>query len=188
MVYDKESGHVTGDTVLIDWPDWDGRADRSDPEMLSMLTFSLDKESCRCGETVTAYLPATAGGKALVSVENAHKVVSRHWVSTSADQDTPVQIPVTSDLAPGFFIHVTLLQPYGQLSNDLPLRLYGIRRVRVTDPQSHLEPVLSLPDKLHPQEAFTLQVSEKQGRPMTYTLAIVDEGLLDRYLVVVYER
>ena len=179
VVYDKESGHVTGDTVLIDWPDWDGRADRSDPEMLSMLTFSLDKESCRSGEMVTAYLPATAGGKALVSVENAHKVVSRHWVSTSADQDTPVQIPVTSDLAPGFFIHVTLLQPYGQLSNDLPLRLYGIRRVRVTDPQSHLEPVLSLPDKLHPQEAFTLQVSEKEGRPMTYTLAIVDEGLLD---------
>ena len=179
VVYDEESGHVTGDTVLIDWPDWDGRANRSDPEMLSMLSFSLDKESCRCGEMVTAYLPATAGGKALVSVENAHKVVSRHWVSTSADKDTPVQIPITSDLAPGFFIQVTLLQPCGHLSNDLPLRLYGIRRVRVTDPQSHLEPVLSLPDKLHPQEAFTLQVSEKQGRPMTYTLAIVDEGLLD---------
>ena len=179
VVYDKESGHVTGDTILIDWPDWDGRADRSDPEMLSMLTFSLDKETCRSGETVTAYLPATAGGKALVSVENAHKVVSRHWVSTSADKDTPVRIPVTSDLAPGFFIQVTLLQPCGQVANDLPLRLYGIRRVRVTDPQSRLEPVLSLPDKLHPQEAFTLQVSEKQGRPMTYTLAIVDEGLLD---------
>jgi len=51
--------------------------------------------------------------------------------------------------------------------------------VKVENPDSHLEPVIKLPEVLHPEESFTVKVSEKSGKPMTYTLAIVDEGLLD---------
>lgn len=49
----------------------------------------------------------------------------------------------------------------------------------VENPDSHLEPVIAMVDKVHPEEPFTIKVSEKNGKPMTYTLAIVDEGLLD---------
>ena len=179
VVCDSEGGHISGDVVLIDWPATRGRADRRDPEALTMLTFSSDKESYQAGEAATIYIPAAKDSRALISLENGSRVISRQWVNTSGDGDTAVKIPVTEEMAPNFYVHVTLVQPYGSATNDLPLRLYGVKRISVTDPASHLEPVIKMSDSVHPEEPFTVQVSEKSGREMTYTLAIVDEGLLD---------
>ena len=178
IVKDLDSGHVSGRSFIIDWPEYRGRADRRDPENLTMLTFSTDKSSYKVGEKATVYLPAAPGGQALISVENSTRVLSSSWVSTG-DTDRAWSMQVTEDMAPDFYIHVTLVQPRGKVANELPVRLYGVQRVLVENPQSHLHPVLDMPGALHPEEEFTLSVSESSGRPMTYTLAIVDEGLLD---------
>ena len=178
LVRDRESGHISGQTFLADWPDYEGRAGRRDPETLTMLSFSTDKPSYTVGDQATVYIPAAPGARALVSLENAGGVVSREWVELS-DKDTPWRFAVTQEMAPNIYVHITLVQPYGNTVNDLPLRLYGVQRVRVENPGSKLVPHIQMPDKLHPEEAFTIKVSEKDGRPMTYTLAIVDEGLLD---------
>ena len=178
LVRDRESGHISGQTFLADWPDYEGRAGRRDPETLTMLSFSTDKPSYTVGDQATVYIPAAPGARALVSLENAGGVVSREWVELS-DKDTPWRFAVTQEMAPNIYVHITLVQPYGNTVNDLPLRLYGVQRVRVENPGSKLVPQIQMPDKLHPEEAFTIKVSEKNGRPMTYTLAIVDEGLLD---------
>ena len=178
LVRDRESGHISGQTFLADWPDYEGRAGRRDPETLTMLSFSTDKPSYTVGDQATVYIPAAPGARALVSLENAGGVVSREWVELS-DKDTPWRFAVTQEMAPNIYVHITLVQPYGNTVNDLPLRLYGVQRVRVENPGSKLVPQIQMPDKLHPEEEFTLKISEKDGRPMTYTLAIVDEGLLD---------
>ena len=178
LARDLASGHTSGRFVTFDWPEYRGRAGRGDPESLTMLTFSTDKPSYQAGEKATVYIPAAPGGQALVSLENASGVISREWVGTS-DKDTPYKFEITDAMAPNFYVHITLVQPYGATLNDLPLRMYGVQRVKVENPASHLEPVISLPDVIHPEEDFTVKVSEKNGKPMTYTLAIVDEGLLD---------
>ena len=82
-------------------------------------------------------------------------------------------------MAPNFYIHITLLQPHKNSTNDLPVRMYGVLPVSVTDKSSRIEPVITMADAVHPEEQFQIKVSEKNGRKMTYTLAIVDEGLLD---------
>ena len=178
LAKDLTSGHVSGTFVTIDWPDYRGRANRQDPEALTMLTISTDKPSYQVGEKATVYIPAAKGGQALVSLENAGGVLQREWVSLS-EKDTPYKFTVEPGMAPNIYVHVTLLQPYGATENDLPLRMYGVQRVKVENPASHLEPVITLPQVLHPDEEFTVKVAEKSGKPMTYTLAIVDEGLLD---------
>ena len=178
LVRDTESGHVAGEFVTFDWPEYRGRASRKDPEALTMITFSTDKPSYTVGEKAIVYIPAAKDGKALVSLENAAGVISRTWVKTS-EKDTPHEIVITPDMAPNFYINITLLQPYGSSTNDLPIRLYGVQRVNVENPGSHLAPVITVPDILHPEQEFTVKVQEKGGKPMTYTLAIVDEGLLD---------
>ena len=178
LAKDRTSGHVSGTFVTLDWPEYRGRAGRQDPEALTMLTFSTDKPSYQVGEKATVYIPAAKGGQALVSLENAGGVLQREWVSLS-DKDTPYQFTIEPGMAPNIYVHVTLLQPYGATQNDLPLRMYGVQRVKVENPASHLEPVITLPQVLHPDEEFTVKVAEKSGKPMTYTLAIVDEGLLD---------
>ena len=178
LARDTQSGHVSGASFIVDWPEYRGRADRRDPEALTMITLSTDKPSYEVGEKATVYIPAAAGGKALVELMNAGGVLTREWVATSA-QDTPWSFTVTPEMAPNIYVQATLLQPYGHAANDLPLRLYGVLRVKVENPASHLEPVIQLPDVLHPEEPFLVKISEKNGKPMTYTLAIVDEGLLD---------
>ncbi len=178
LAKDRNSGHVSGSFVTVDWSDYRGRANRQDPEALTMLTISTDKPSYQVGEKATVYIPAAKGGQALVSLENAGGVLQREWVSLS-EKDTPYKFTVEPGMAPNIYVHVTLLQPYGATENDLPLRMYGVQRVKVENPASHLEPVVTLPQVLHPDEEFTVKVTEKSGKPMTYTLAIVDEGLLD---------
>ena len=179
VVRDVAGGHVTGRTVIIDWPSYPGRSGRNDPDAVTMLTFSTDKDSYRAGEKATVYIPAAQGGQALVSLEDGSGVIAREWVPTAAGKDTPYTFTVTPEMAPNFYVHITLVQPYGLSSNDLPLRLYGVKRLLVENPDSHLEPVIKVADTVAPEEKFTVQVSEKSGRPMTYTLAVVDEGLLD---------
>ena len=179
IVTDTESGHVSGDIIYVDWPSYRGRSSKTDPDALTMLSFSTDKDSYDVGETVTVYIPAATKGQALVSLENSRKVLSRVWVKTSAEDDATYSFKVTADMAPNFYIHVTLVQPHEKSGNDLPIRLYGVRPIMVNDKGSHLEPVITMPDVLRPDENFTIKVKERNGRPMTYTLAVVDEGLLD---------
>ena len=179
LVRDVAGGHMSGRTVVIDEPGYIGRASRKDPDALTMLTFSTDKDSYLAGEKATVFIPAATGGRALVSLENAAGVISRQWVSTDGPKDAACTFTVTPEMAPNFYVHITLVQPYSVTENDLPLRLYGVKRVLVENPASHLEPVVKAPDTVEPEKTFKVQVSEKSGKPMTYTLAVVDEGLLD---------
>ena len=178
LARDVTSGHVSGQFFYVDWPEYRGRADRRDPESLTMLTFSTDKPSYKAGEKATVYIPSAPGGQALVSLENGSGVIDRKWVSTG-EKDTPYTFTVSPDMAPNFYVHVTLVQPYSVTADGLPLRMYGVQRVLVDNPASKLQPEVKLPDVIRPEEKFTVKVSEKSGKPMTYTLAIVDEGLLD---------
>lgn len=180
LVTDNVSGHTAGDVIYVDWPAYRGRSSKTDPDALTMLSFSTDKESYEVGEKVTVYIPAASKGQALVSLENSRKVIAREWVKTSGDEgDVAYSFKVTPEMAPNFYIHITLVQPHERADNDLPIRLYGVRPVIVNDKDSHLEPVITMPDVLRPEEEFKIKVKEKNGKPMTYTLAIVDEGLLD---------
>lgn len=178
-VKDLTGGHASGGIVYVDWPSWRGRADRTDPDGLTMLAFSLDKKSYTAGEEATVFIPAAKGGKAMVSLENSTGVISRAWVETNGKEETPYRFRIEKGMAPNFYVHITLLQPHGNTGNDLPIRMYGVQPVIVDDPQTHLAPEISMPDVLRPQEEFTVKVREKNGRPMAYTIAIVDEGLLD---------
>lgn len=49
----------------------------------------------------------------------------------------------------------------------------------MTNKETVLQPQIQMPDVLRPETEFNVTVSEKTGKPMTYTLAIVDDGLLD---------
>jgi uncharacterized protein YfaS (alpha-2-macroglobulin family) len=178
-VKDHESGHATGGTVYMDWPASRGRSNKTDPSGITMLSFSLDKEAYEIGETVTAILPASSDGRALVAIENGSSVLHREWVQTSGKEDTKYRFKVSSEMAPNVYMHVSLLQPHAQTVNDLPIRMYGVMPVFVTNKQTILEPQINMPDVLRPEEEFAVTVSEKHGHPMTYTLAVVDDGLLD---------
>ena len=178
-VKDKDSGHATGGTVVFDWPEWRGRADRTDPNGVKMLSFSTDKTSYETGEDITVIIPASAGGNALMTLENGSTILNRTWIGLAEKGDTKYTFKATADMAPNFYIHITLLQPHAQTVNDLPIRMYGVIPVMISNRETVLNPQIKMPEVLRPETEFNVEVSEKNGKPMTYTLAIVDDGLLD---------
>jgi uncharacterized protein YfaS (alpha-2-macroglobulin family) len=176
-VKDPEGGHASGQTVYIDWPQW-ARANRKDNENASMLSFSTDKQKYNVGEQVKVTIPSSAKGRAIICIESGTKVIEKYSVETQ-EGETRFEFTATSQMAPNVYVNVSLLQPHAATANDLPIRLYGVLPLTVENPESHLYPVVSMPDVIRPESKTTITVKEDKGRPMTYTLAMVDEGLLD---------
>jgi len=177
MVTDK-GGHSAAKVVYIDWPGWAGKSRKGDPEAATVLSFSADKEVYEVGETATITIPASAGGKLLISLENGSRVLKQEWLETSGSE-TRYTLPVTAEMTPNIYVYAALIQPHAQTENDLPIRMFGVIPLRVEDPGTRLYPELNMPEELSPNSTVTIEVSEKHKRDMTYTIAMVDEGLLD---------
>ena len=176
-VIDPESGHSTATTFYIEDPRWAYDAS-SRPGGAELLTFNLDKEEYELGDDINVSLPAFEGGRAFVCVESGSQVLSYQWVEGD-DEPQEITLAADADFAPNAYVHVTLLQPHAQTANDQPIRMYGIQPFTVKDKNRQLSPKLGIAEELSPEAEFTVRVSEADGRAMSYTLAIVEEGLLD---------
>jgi uncharacterized protein YfaS (alpha-2-macroglobulin family) len=171
-------GHCSGKIIYMDWPGWGGRGEEENPQGSKMLVFSANKEVYSVGENITLNIPTGFAGRALLSLESGTKVIGSYWVQAQKGM-TQFTFPATKNMAPNVYAHITLLQPHAQTSNDLPIRMYGILPLRVEDPATHLHPVITMADQLKPEQKTSVRINERNGKPMTYTIAIVDEGLLD---------
>ncbi|GAL70115.1 hypothetical protein JCM19302_2690 [Jejuia pallidilutea] len=176
-ISDPVSGHATGRTAYF-YKNWWQKAPSSDKEAAKMLVFSADKENYNVGEVAKVTFASGSEGRALVSIENGTEVLDYNWVKTNKGETT-VDIPITKEMAPNVFVNISLLQPHAITANDLPIRLYGVIPIMVENPSTKLYPELQMPETLKPEQSFEVKVSEKNNKPMTYTIAMVEEGLLD---------
>lgn len=172
-VCDQASGHCTGQVIYVGW----GNDPSQIPGAAAMLMMSTDKKSYQVGDEVVVQVPGSNQARLLVSIENGSRVLRTFWENLQAGQQS-VRFKVTPDMAPNVYVHAALIQPHSQTANDLPMRLYGVVAIQVDDPATRLNPVLSLPDELAPEKPVTIKVTETNKKAMTYTLAVVDEGLL----------
>ncbi len=176
-ICDTESGHCTGDYFYAGYS-WDEGDDRNKREAAAMLAVASDKPKYNVGETVQLTIPGSEPGKAIVSLENGSRVIQTYWVDTKKG-DNKFTFKTTTEMAPTVYASVSLVQPHAQTVNDLPIRMYGVIPVQVEDPATHLAPKIKMPDELKPESTVSIEVSEEKGRPMSYTIAVVDDGLLD---------
>ena len=174
-VCETPKGHCSAQTLYIDWPGW---ANESGEKAIgaTYLPMTLDAERYQVGQVAKLKLPPMPQGRALVSVESGAHLLSQRWVELS-EAETELSIPITAGMAPNVYVSVTALQPHAH-SNDRPIRLYTILPIMVDDPQTKLQPLINAPSEVRPETELNVEVSEERGAPMTYTLALVDEGLL----------
>jgi alpha-2-macroglobulin len=177
VVSDGDTGHSAAKIVYIDWPGWAGRAQESGSGSAAMVPLVCDRQNYTAGDTAAVSFASGAGARALVTVEKSGEIIEQKWLETEKDT-TVFKLPLTSAMAPNVYVHVTLLQPHLQTANSLPVRLYGVVPVLVDDPATKLNPVIDMPSEYAPDTKATLTVSEKNSSPMTFTVAVVDEGLL----------
>lgn len=176
-VIDTKSGHATGKVTYF-YRNWWDNAGSGDSESAKMLIFSAEKDKYQVGDQAIITFPSGSAGRALLSIENGTRVIETKWIETQKGE-TKATLDITSEMAPNVYVNISLLQPHEQTANDLPIRLYGVIPLLVEDPTTILTPQLELPAVLKPESNYVVKVSEKNNKPMSYTLAIVDEGLLD---------
>ena len=174
-ICDKD-GHGAGKVIYMDWPGWASKGKKGLGS--AFLNIETDKESYKVGDNIELLIPSTKAGKALVSIENGSKIIDKFWVDTK-ESNTKINLKATAEMTPNVYINTTLIQPHAQTENNLPIRLYGIKGVDIIDENTKLYPEISLPQELRPSSEVALNVKEKNGQPMVYSIAIVDEGLLD---------
>jgi hypothetical protein len=175
-VINPSSGHSTATTVRVDWPGWARESRGGDGA--SHLVFSADKQKYEVGEDVTVTFPSSEQGRALVSLESGSSVLKSWWIEPQA-KETTFSFEATPEMTPNIYISITLIQTYGQTTNNRPLRLYGIIPVKIENPGTRLEPEIKTSETWRPGEDVEIIVSEANNREMDYVLAVVDEGLLD---------
>ena len=172
------SGHVAVASVHFDWPGSEGRSRREGDDAATRLVFHTDRERYAPGDEAELLIPSPSKGTALISIENGHRVLRIERVPLDGGE-LRHHLTITPDMCPTVYAHVSILQPHGDVANDLPIRLYGVIPIHVEDPGSHLEPIISAPAEIRPDKPFTISIREKTGRAMNYTVFLVDEGLLD---------
>jgi len=175
-ICDTKSGHCSGDFFYAGYPWGDDNGQNRDAA--AMLAFSSDKNNYSVGDKVELTIPASDVGRCLISVESGGSVLETYWKDTKKG-DNKFSFYATAEMVPNVYANVTLIQPHAQVENDLPIRLYGVIPIKVEDAKTRLQPMVKMPDVLKPKEKFTIEVNEKDGRPMAYTIAVVDDGLLD---------
>ncbi|MFN6037253.1 MAG: alpha-2-macroglobulin family protein, partial [Bacteroidota bacterium] len=171
------TGHTTSDIIFLDWPAWEGKSPKGN-EGVNFLGVSTDKSEYNINDVAKIHFPTSEGTKAFITVENGSRVVKSFWADTEKDS-TNAWLNITEDMTPNVYVYVTLIQPHKQVINDLPIRLYGVASIKVNDPSKVLHPKITSPDVWKPELETYVRVSETEGKEMTYTLAVVDEGLLD---------
>jgi len=176
-VKDLESGHACGKVVFIDWPSWAGKSPKGN-EGSNALTVNTDKEKYNVGEKAKILIPSPKGGKALITIENGSRTLSSKWIETKKGV-TEYEFTVTKEMTPNIYVFVHLIQPHAQTINDLPIRLYGVASLIIIDDNTILKPKIKTDAVWKPETQVVVKVSEENNKEMAYTLAIVDEGLLD---------
>ncbi len=173
-VSDEAGGHATSMLCEV-YENYNGSSAGSDAATRLAITSNKDKYSV--GETAKLVIPSAAGSKALVSLEKGGRILRTEWVDCSAGS-TEIKVPVTSEMLPNVYAFVTLVQPHKNTLNDAPVRMYGVHNLNVEDAASHLEPVIDIPADVKPETTLKFKVKEKNGKAMSYVVALVDEGLL----------
>ena len=169
------NGHCAGKIVYIDNSGWYNRQPEGGN---NMLIVSADKPKYNTGDDIRIDFPSSGVGRALVTIEKGNKILSYRWVNTTEGK-TVYSFKAIPEMAPNAYVSVSLIQPHEQTANDLSLRVFGVTPVMVEDPYTRLQPQVALPSVLRPEQNYQIKVSEKTGRAMTYTIAMVDEGILD---------
>ena len=151
----------------------------SGDENAGTLSLRSDKESYNVGEEAVISFPSPKKGNILLTVEQGDDILASSWVEPKDAEDMKVKVKLSKSMAPNVYVTITVLQDHAQTTNDRPIRMFGILPLTVVDPDTKQELAIDMADELLPEQEFEVNVSTISGMPTQFTIAVVDEGLLD---------
>lgn len=172
-VEDKITGQITGINLYAGT--W---RDSTLNRKIDKLKIESEQKKYAVGDTAKIIFEGTKGAKALVTVEKKGVVSERKWIDAGEIKNI-FELPVTEDMFPNAYVNIRLFQDYNTLDNDRPLRLYGAVPIVVENESRKLNIKIDAPENIKPNEKFTVKVKNLSETKMDYTVAVVDEGILE---------
>ena len=161
------SAYYWGDSPVID-------------DSAGTIVLKSDKKVYHPGDTATIFFSSPDKGAIFLNVEKANKVMfSQVRECTPGKSQDRFEIPVNSEMLPNVYVSVSIIQPHSQTLNDRPLRMYGVIPLMVEDASTRYGIKISMAEKLSSKEKFFVEIQTTDNQPTQYSIAVVDEGLLD---------
>lgn len=175
LIDESGTGHSTG-TFLNAYPY--GSSPGGDKNAGS-LALTTEKEKYYVGETAEIKFPAPKDGSVLVTIEKYNSIIKQNWHSPNGEKEMIIKIPITKEMVPNVYVSVSLIQPHSQTLNDRPIRMFGILPVIVEDKENKHHIEIKTATQFRPEEEFEINLQTSNQKETQFTIAVVDEGLLD---------
>ncbi|MCL2261196.1 MAG: MG2 domain-containing protein [Fibromonadales bacterium] len=173
---DVDGGHSVSQFIYASH--WGGSENiRNIPEA-SHLNLMSKKSTYNIGDSILISFEAPANGHALVTMEYSNTILETKLVQAKAGKNE-VHFMATKNMLPNVYAVVSLFLPLKNVEGEKPMRYYGILPINVHDENTKLNLALKTPQEIKPGDDFTIEVTNNSKENASFTLAIVDEGLLD---------
>ena len=172
-IEDPETNQIAG--VNLQSSEW---VDPTITKKVETLNLSSDKKKYTVGDVAKIKYKGVDAGKAIITIEKSGTIINQYIKDVVAG-DVVEEINISKDMAPNIYVYVSLLQDYKTKLNDRPLRLYGVIPLMVEDEDTKIDLEIEAPDNIRPNEKFTVKIKNKKSEQVDFTIAVVDEGLLD---------
>jgi uncharacterized protein YfaS (alpha-2-macroglobulin family) len=175
-IQDGQEGHIAGFFFsAYNWGEVPSGGEGAD-----LLVLKADRKQYRPGDKAEITFPSPGKCAILVTVEKGGRILLYEWADPGKSGDkTSVLLPVTDEMMPNAYVTVSLIQPHDQTLNDRPIRMYGVLPLLVVDPSTRQEIRLVTPASFEPNKSCLVEIRTADEKPTQFTLAVVDEGLLD---------
>ncbi|MDR1812855.1 MAG: hypothetical protein LBQ87_08520 [Candidatus Fibromonas sp.] len=173
---DIEGGHSVSQFIYASrWGDSENM--RNIPEA-SHLNLVSKKTSYYTGDSIFISFDAPANGNAIVTLEYSDKILETRLVQAKAGKNE-VSFVAAKNMLPNVYAVVSLFLPLKSVEGEKPMRYYGVLPIKVEDEKTKLNLALNVPKEVKPGDEFSIEVANNSRENASFTLAVVDEGLLD---------
>ena len=172
-VEDKSSGHTAGVFFGAHWWSGGGKAGKN----ADITTIKCNKEKYEPGDSAKIYVKTPEKGRALITVEKSGVIISKEWRDITST-NSEFKLDITENMVPNVYFSVSLYQPYQNIKNDMPIRVYATIPIIVEKKNTKLEFDVKTLSEIKPNSNFTVEIQTKDKKEAQFTIAVVDEGLL----------
>ncbi|NLK62341.1 MAG: hypothetical protein GX287_02725 [Fusobacteria bacterium] len=172
-VYDPVGGHRAG--IFLRAFQW---GDESNERFGEKLSIKTDKKEYKIGDKAIIIFDSPIGGTSYISIEKNNKILKQLQINTLKAK-TSIEIDITEEMFPNAYVGVYMVQAHENGKTDIPLRQYGYVPINIVDNNRIIEFDIISPKEIIPNEQFSIELKTKNNIKTQYTIAIVDEGLLN---------
>lgn len=138
----------------------------------------INKNRFVTGDTVSISVQSQTSDYILVNIENSKNLIKQKWIQCKKNQ-TSFKFKAEHEMIPGVQIKLTLFNPLSVIKNGFPVKTCGTIPLTVIDPSTIITPTIEISEIPGKNKKTEIKISEKSGKNMTYTIAIVDEYQLE---------